>query len=117
MRHRKGNKKLSRPTDQRLALLKSLVRSLLIHKRIETTETRAKEAKKMADKLITLAKEGSLHSRRQALKLIPDADVISLTFKTVSEQTKERSGGYTRLIKVGHRRGDAAPVSILELVD
>ncbi len=117
MRHRKGNKKLSRATDQRLALLRGIVRSLLIHGRVETTEVRGKEAKKMADKLITLAKNGSLHARRQALQVIPDSNVIASTFKTLSDQTKSRPGGYTRLIKVGHRRGDAAAVSILELVD
>lgn len=117
MRHRKGNKKLSRPTDQRLALLRGLVRSLLVNRRIETTETRAKEAKKLADKIITLAKNGSLHARRQALQVIPDTEVIALAFNTLSDQTKSRPGGYTRLIKVGYRRGDAAPVSILEWVD
>jgi large subunit ribosomal protein L17 len=117
MRHQKGNKKLGKPTDQRLALLKSLVLSLFTHKRIQTTDTRAKEARKMAEKLITLGKSGTLHDRRLALQVLPDKDIIKVLFSEIAPRFESRNGGYTRMIKAGFRRGDAAPVSILELVD
>lgn len=117
MRHQKGNKKLSRPTDQRLALLKSLVLSLLTHKKIKTTDVRAKEAKKIAEKLITLGKQGTLHARRQALKILPNKDIIKVLFSEYAEKYQARNGGYTRVTKLGHRRGDAATISLLELVD
>ena len=116
MRHRYGNKKLGKPTDQRIALLRALVRSLFLHGKIKTTDTRAKEARRMAESLITLGKEGSLHSRRQALKVLSDPAIIKLVFDVVVPQYKERNGGYTRVTKVGIRRGDAAVVSQLELV-
>lgn len=117
MRHQKGNKKLGKPTDQRLALLKSLVRSLVLYNRIETTDTRAKEAKKMAEKLITLGKDGSLHARRQALKVMPEKDIVKEIFSNLAPRYKDRDGGYTRIVKLGFRRGDAAPVSMLEWVE
>lgn len=117
MRHQNGNRKLGKPTDQRIALLKSLVLSLFTHNRIQTTDTRAKEARKMADKLITLGKSGSLHDRRQALKVLPDKAIIKLLFTEIAPRFENRNGGYTRVIKAGFRLGDAAPVSILELVD
>jgi len=116
MRHRYGNKKLGRPTDQRIALLRSLVRSLIIHGKIETTDARAKEARRFAESLITLGKEGSLHSRRQALKMLNDGPVIKTLFDSVAPVFKERNGGYTRITKVRIRRGDAAVISQLELV-
>ncbi|NBV41271.1 50S ribosomal protein L17 [bacterium] len=116
MRHRYGNKKLGKPTDQRIALLRSLVRSLFLHGKIKTTDTRAKEARRMAESLITLGKDGSLHARRQALKVLSDPTVIKFVFDVVVPQFKERNGGYTRVTKVGIRRGDAAVVSQLELV-
>ncbi|MBT5856391.1 50S ribosomal protein L17 [bacterium] len=117
MRHRKGNRKLSKPTDQRLALLRGLVQSLFIYNRIQTTDTRAKEAKKLADKLITLAKKGDLHSRRQVLKSLPHKDVVKDLFNNLAKKYEQRPGGYTRIIKAGSRRGDGVPVSILELVE
>jgi len=117
MRHQKGNAKLGKPTDQRLALLKSLVTSLITHKKITTTDTRAKEAKKIADKLITLGKKGQLHHRRLALRIIQDKSLVKELFDTIAPNYSQRSGGYTRIIKAGFRKGDAAPVSILELVD
>ncbi len=116
MRHGRGNKKLGKPTDQRLALLKGLVRSLIMYNRIETTDTRAKEAQKLAEKLITLAKEGSVHSRRQALKILPDKDIVKELFSNLATKFSDRNGGYTRVVKLGFRRGDAAPVSLLEFV-
>ncbi|RAP32248.1 50S ribosomal protein L17 [Candidatus Marinamargulisbacteria bacterium SCGC AG-439-L15] len=117
MRHQKGNKKLGKPTDQRLAMLKSIVEALFLNNRIRTTDTRAKEAKKIAEKLITLGKKGDLHSRRQALKLIPRNEVIHTVFSHVAPKYKQRDGGFTRIIKVGPRRGDGALMSVLELVE
>ena len=117
MRHRKGNKKLGKPTDQRIALLRSLVISLLTHTKIKTTVTRAKEAKKVAEKLITLAVNPTLHSRRIALRILPNADVVKHLFSDIAPKYKERKGGYTRIYKIGARRGDSAPIALLELVD
>ena len=117
MRHGKGNKKLSKPTDQRIALLRSLSIALFINERIETTTVRAKEAQRMIDKVITLGKDGSLHSRRLALKIIPNVTVISKVFNDIAPRFTERPGGYTRMINTGFRRGDAASLSILEFVD
>jgi len=117
MRHRYGNKKLSRPTDQRIALLRSLVRSLILHGKIKTTDTRAKEARKLAEHLVTLGKDGSLHSRRLALRALNDRDVIKLVFDSIAPTFVDRVGGYTRITKLGIRRGDAAIVSQLEWVE
>ena len=117
MRHQKGNKKLGKPTDQRIALLKSLTMSLFTYNRIKTTDTRAKEVKKFAEKLITLGKNGDLSARRQALKILPQKDVIKNVFANIAPKYKERNGGYTRIIKVGLRRGDSAPISVIELVE
>lgn len=116
MRHKLGYRKLSKPTDQRIALLRSLTRSLFEYKKITTTDVRAKEAKRFAEKLITLAKSGDLHSRRLALQKLPDKRIVNDLFNTLAAQFSERNGGYTRIIKVGFRKGDGAPVSILELV-
>ncbi len=117
MRHQKGNKKLNKPNDQRLALLKSLVKSLFENEKIQTTDLRAKEASKMAAKLITMAKEDTLHSRRRALQVLPHKEVIKKLFSVVKDKFKDRDGGYTRITKIGLRRGDAAIISLLELVD
>lgn len=117
MRHQKGNKKLGKPTDQRLALLRSLVESLFTYNKIKTTDTRAKEAKKMAEKIITLGKKGDLHSRRQALSILPKKDIIKDVFGSLSGRYEKRDGGYTRITKLPPRRGDAAPISLLELVE
>lgn len=117
MRHARGNKKLNKPTDQRIALLRSLVLSLLTHRKIETLDTRAKEAQKMAEKLITYGKKGTLHDRRLALKVLPNKEAVKTLFNDIAPRYKERNGGYTRIIKTGFRRGDAAGLSILELVD
>jgi large subunit ribosomal protein L17 len=117
MRHRKGNAKLGRPTDQRIALLRGLVLSLITHKRIITTTTRAKEAKRMAEKLITLGKRGDLHARRLALQTLPNKIAVKELFHNISPKFAERNGGYTRIINAGFRKGDAAPIAVLELVD
>jgi large subunit ribosomal protein L17 len=117
MRHLKGNKKLGKPTDQRLALLKSLVLSLFTHSKIKTTDTRAKEAQKMAEKLITLGKRGDLAARRQAIKILPNKGAIKELFENIAPRFADRNGGYTKTTKLGFRRGDASPVSLVELVD
>jgi large subunit ribosomal protein L17 len=111
-----GTRKLGRPTDQRRAMLRNLVTSFLECGKIETTLTRAKETRSLAEKMITLGKEGSLHSRRQALSYITKEDVVKKLFDEIAPKYEERQGGYTRIIKTGPRRGDAADMAILELV-
>ena len=115
MKHRNGNKKLNLPTDQRLALIKQLVRNLVSNKSIKTTSARAKQASQFAEKLITIAKTDTVVNRRHAFKLINNKDFVKLLFNVASSY-KERNGGYTRIIKCGLRKGDAAEMSMLELV-
>ncbi|HHV46297.1 MAG TPA: 50S ribosomal protein L17 [Tissierellia bacterium] len=109
-------RKLGRPTDHRKAMLRNQVTSLLRNGRIETTVTRAKETKRMADKMITLGKRGDLHARRQALAYIYDEDVVKKLFDEIAPKYADRNGGYTRVLRVGPRRGDGAEIAILELV-
>ena len=109
-------RKLGRPTDHRLAMLRNLVTSLLREGRIETTLTRAKETRRMAERMITLGKRGDLLSRRLALAYIYDEDVVTKLFNEIAPKYADRNGGYTRIIKVGPRRGDAAEKAIIELV-
>ena len=111
-----GTRKLNLPTDQRMALLRNMVTSLLENGKIETTETRAKEARSLAEKMITLGKTNTLHSRRQALAFITKEDVVTKLFAEIAPKYAQRNGGYTRIIKTGPRRGDAAPMAIVELV-
>ncbi len=111
-----GTRKLNLPTDQRMALLRNMVTSLLENGKIETTETRAKEARSLAEKMITLGKTNTLHSRRQALAFITKEDVVTKLFAEIAPKYTDRNGGYTRIIKTGPRRGDAAPMAIVELV-
>ncbi|MCM1989674.1 50S ribosomal protein L17 [Oceanirhabdus seepicola] len=111
-----GYRKLGLPTDQRKAMLRNLVTSFLKHGKIETTETRAKETRKLAEKMITLAKRGDLHARRQVLSFVTEKDVVQKLFDEIAPQYQERNGGYTRILKVGPRRGDNAEVVILQLV-
>lgn len=111
-----GYRKLGRPTDQRKAMLRNLVTSLLKHGKIETTETRAKETRSLAEKMVTLAKRGDLHARRQVLAFVNEEAVVTELFEKLAPKYAERNGGYTRMFKVGPRRGDAAEIVILELV-
>ena len=111
-----GYRKLGLATDQRRAMLRSLVTSFLKHGRIETTETRAKEARSIAEKMITLAKRGDLHARRQVLAYILEEEVVKTLFDEIAPKYAERNGGYSRIIKTMPRRGDAAPMAIIELV-
>jgi len=117
MRHLKDHRRLGRPTDQRDALLKSLVIGLFRHDHIKTTLQKAKEARRVADKLITLAKRGDLSARRQVLKTLTDADLVGHLFEKIGPRFTDRPGGYTRIIHAGLRRGDAAQMAILELTD
>ena len=112
-----GTRKLTRPTDQRKAMLRNLVTSFLENGRIETTLTRAKETQSMAEKMITLGKTNTLHSRRQALEFITKEDVVTKVFSEIAPKYADRNGGYTRIYQTGPRRGDSAPMAILELVD
>lgn len=111
-----GTRKLGRPTDQRIAMLRNLVTSLLDNGKIVTTLARAKEVRSIADKMITLGKTNTLHSRRQALSYITDKEVVYKLFEEIAPKYAERQGGYTRVIKAGPRRGDAAETAIIELV-
>jgi len=112
-----GTRKLGRPTDHRRAMLRGLVTNLLKYGRIETTLTRAKETRSLAEKMITLGKQNTLHSRRQALAFITEEDVVKKLFDEIAPKFSDRQGGYTRVIKTGVRRGDCAPMAIIELVD
>ena len=109
-------RKLGGPTDQRRAMLRSLTTSFLENGRIETTTTRAKEVKKIAEKMVTLGKTNTLHTRRQALSYITKEEVVVKLFEEIAPKYADRSGGYTRVIKIGPRRGDAAEMSVLEFV-
>ncbi|MBP2024935.1 50S ribosomal protein L17 [Peptoniphilus stercorisuis] len=109
-------RKLGRPTAHRNAMLRNLVTSLLRDGQIETTVTRAKETQRMAEKMITLGKRGDLHARRQALSYIYDEDVVTKLFEETAPKYKEVNGGYTRILKMGPRRGDGAEIAIIQLV-
>lgn len=109
-------RKLGLSTDQRLAMLRSLTTAFLKHGKIETTETRAKETRRLAEKMITLAKRGDLHARRQVLSFVYEEEVVQNLFDNIAPKYADRNGGYTRMYKVGPRRGDGAEVVILELV-
>ena len=109
-------RKLGRSSAHRNMMLRNLVTSLLKHGRIETTETRAKETKKIAEKMITLSKRGDLHARRQVLAYVTEKEVVQNLFEDVAPKYQDRNGGYTRMYKLGPRRGDAAPMVILELI-
>ncbi len=117
MRHRKQHGKLGRTSAHRKALLRNLVTSLLEHERIETTHAKARELRRVAERVITLGKRGDLHARRQALAVVRSREVTAKVFGELAERYRERPGGYTRVLKLRQRTGDAAPMSIVELVD
>ena len=112
-----GQRKLGMPTDQRRALLRNQVTSILENGKMTTTVTRAKETRSMAEKMITLGKKGTLAARRQALAFITKEDVVTKLFSEIAPKYADRNGGYTRIYKLGERRGDGAQMAILELVD
>ena len=111
-----GTRKLGRASDHRTAMLRAMVTYLLENGKIETTVTRAKEVRSMAEKYITLAKDSSLHSKRQALAFITKEDVVAKLYNEIAPKYAEVSGGYTRITKIGPRRGDAAEMAIIELI-
>ena len=111
-----GTRKLGKTTDQRMAMLRQQVTDLLDNGRMETTSTRAKEIKHLAEKMITLGKKGDLAAYRQALSFITREDVAHKLFKEIAPEYAERNGGYTRIVRTGVRRGDAAETAIIELV-
>ncbi len=116
MRHRKTGLKLNRTASHRDAMFRNMVTSLFKHQRIKTTDAKAKELRRWADRLITLAKRGDLHARRQALAIVREKDIVHKLFEDAQNRFGKTSGGYTRVIKIGRRAGDAARVSIVELV-
>ena len=116
MRHRKASLKLGRTSSHRNAMFKNMVTSLFKHQRIRTTDVKAKELRRWADNLITLAKRGDLHARRQALSIVREKEVVHKLFAEAAKLYGDRSGGYTRIIKLGTRPGDAAPISMIELI-
>jgi large subunit ribosomal protein L17 len=116
MRHRNGVAKLSKTPSHRRAMLRNMVTSLLRHERITTTAPKAKEAKRWAERMITLGKRGDLHARRQAASFVNDETVLKKLFDEIAPAFKERQGGYTRVLRTGVRKGDVAEVAILELV-
>ncbi len=116
MRHKKGNNKLGLPTDQRIALIKNGAKALFEHKQVKMTDARAKEVSKYVERIITKAKGNDVHARREVFKMLQDKKIVDIVFNDVVETYKERPGGYTRIVKFGIRRGDAASISILELI-
>jgi large subunit ribosomal protein L17 len=116
MRHRKGGFKLGRNTSHRRALLRSLVTSIVLHDRIETTLTKAKASRPLVEKMITLGKNGSVHARRQAAAYLMTPEAVDRLFKTVAPRYTDRQGGYSRIVKAGPRKGDAAEVAFIELL-
>jgi len=116
MRHRKAGLKLSRTSSHLNAMFRNLVTSLFKHDRIRTTDTKAKELRRWADHIVTLAKRGDLHARRQALAIVQEKDVVHKVFEKAAERYGSTAGGYTRLVKLGPRPGDAADMTLVELI-
>lgn len=116
MRHRKSGVKLGRTGSHRNAMFRNMVTSLFKNDRIRTTDIKAKELRRWADHVVTLAKRGDLHARRQALAIVKDKDVVHKLFERAQELFGDRAGGYTRLVKLGRRAGDAAPMTMVELI-
>ncbi len=116
MRHRNYGKKLSRNTEHRRALLRNLVTSLILRERIETTVAKAKAARPLAERMITLGKRGDLHARRLVASYLLDAGAVSMLFGDIAKRYASRAGGYTRIVRSGWRKGDGADLAVLELV-
>jgi large subunit ribosomal protein L17 len=116
MRHGKFGKKLGRTSSHRIAMLRNMVTSFLKYEKIQTTDVKAKELKKVAEKMVTLGKRGDLHARRQAAAFVRDRKIVSKLFDELSVRYRDWNGGYTRILKMGHRIGDNAPMSVIEFV-
>lgn len=117
MRHNKIGRRLGRTPSHRGHMMRNMVTSFFEHEKLTTTVTRAKELRRVAERLITMAKRGDLNSRRQALKTIQDRKVVSRLFEMIAPRYQERAGGYTRIIRLNPRQGDNAPMAIIELVE
>ncbi len=117
MRHRMSGRKLNRTSSHRKAMLSNMAVSLLTHEQIQTTLPKAKELRRVADRMVTLGKRGDLHARRQAYAFLGDDDTVRKLFSTLADRYRERPGGYTRVLKAGFRHGDCAPMAVIELVD
>ncbi len=116
MRHRKDHRKLGRTSAHRRAMLRNLVTSLLEHEQVRTTDAKAKEVRRLAERMITLGKRGTLHPRRRALRTIRTRSVATKLFDVLADRYDERPGGYTRIVKLGRRPGDNAPISMIQLI-
>lgn len=116
MRHRRSGVKLNRTTSHRQAMFRNMVTSLFKHDRIKTTEAKAKELRRWADHIVTLAKRGDLHARRKAMSIVREKDVVHKVFEQASDRFGSVNGGYTRIIKIGRRPGDAAAMTLVELI-
>jgi large subunit ribosomal protein L17 len=117
MKHRIAGRRLDRTTEHRTAMFKNMVTSLLRHERIQTTTPKAKELKRIADRVITLGKKGTPHARRQAYQQVRDVEVLNKLFETIGPRFAKRPGGYTRIVKIGRRVGDNAEVAMIELTE
>ena len=117
MRHKKSGRKLGRKTAHRKAMMSNLASALITHKKIKTTDAKAKELRSYIEPLVTFAKSGDLHARRQVLKKIPHKSIVGELFDTIGPTFADRNGGYTRITKLGFRDNDRAPVSVIEFVD
>ncbi|SFN02233.1 50S ribosomal protein L17 [Thermodesulforhabdus norvegica] len=117
MRHKVAGRKLGRKTEHRLAMFRNMATSLLQHERIYTTVPKAKDLRSFVDWLITLGKRGDLHARRQALGFVRSKKVVHKLFAEIAPRYRDRNGGYTRIVKMGFRRGDGAPMCLIELVE
>lgn len=117
MRHRKKGRTLSRTASHKKATMRNMATALFRHERIETTTAKAKELRPYAERLITLARKGDLHARRLAARKISDREVLGKLFQDIGPRFEDRNGGYTRILKLGHRKGDAAEMALIELVD
>lgn len=117
MRHGKSGRRLGRKTSHREAMFRNMVTSLLSNERVTTTDSKAKEIRVIAERMITLGKRGDLHAMRQAASVIREKSVVTRLFATIAPRYKDRPGGYTRIVKLGIRQGDAAPLSLIELVE
>ncbi|MEA2624431.1 MAG: large subunit ribosomal protein [Candidatus Binatota bacterium] len=114
MRHLKAGRKLNRTSSHRTALFRNLVTALIHHEKIRTTDAKAKELRRLADRMVTLGKQGTLHARRRAFDRIRDRKAVGKLFDEIAPRFRERAGGYTRIVKIGIRAGDAAPLSVIE---
>jgi large subunit ribosomal protein L17 len=117
MRHRRAGRKLNRTASHRRALFSNMAAALIKHEQVVTTLPKAKELRRVVDRLVTLAKRGNLHSRRLAVARVRDEAMVKKLFDILGPRYKERSGGYTRVLKAGYRHGDSAPMAVIELVD